>query len=679
MNQNEENEGENFPGDKKYTSPLESPVKFSKSATNSELALTSSTKKKDKDKRENKIAPYNNIERSQNSSLMFPVARVGNSSATSSKKTAESRGLPETSSPQTASATSPYRPSPSPSRIVRQKSPVKKHARSGEYGDNTSPYSESQKSQKQSLLGSPPDPLQYLQSEFIDFGQTMEDLKINAVSPISTETKDLSIGLDPSQNPSTNHDNNQKESSLDPLKTNSGKQFLDSVFRESSTSNFGSNNATISGKESDQFSFNSDSLSSNIKNRNSKKEKTWWKRNKHTVFYSFLVSIILILIGGFIPITILLFNGTKETVDNYFRLLSDDERLKMLNFLINDYGMNNSTKTNSSVVNYHDRVTNMEIIKGSRLAGVNTLAGINPKYKNDPEVVALMSDREIFGTVFYGLGYAPRNAMEPICGVTKRDILLDLSLISRVTTRIRNYGMQCNQSDLILDSIQDLQLNMTLAMGVWIGSNETINNQQMNLMKDMLRKYPRHLFESIFVGNEVLFREEQTSQGLSEYIKDAKDFAVEIGYSDLPIGTSEIGSLVDKTLLKNCDIVGANIHPFFAGGDVKVASKWVFDFVKYQIEPLNEDINTEIIISEIGWPYNGGQYEGSVANPRSFQTFLNDWVCDAYESHYGWYYFEAFDEPWKKIFYEDGNTWETEWGVFSKDRNHKNNILLPNC
>ncbi|CUM45909.1 uncharacterized protein AC631_05716 [Debaryomyces fabryi] len=501
--------------------------------------------------------------------------------------------------------------------------------------------------------------------ELAELNQYIENYKIDAVSPLSNETQTLASPQESPPIPEVIPKGKPpfiKSKLLDPIGRYPDGRFLNTIFQNSAINS--------SKKDKAEPRIQGETNLSNSSSLLNEKDPNWLQKNKHRVTYSSLFLLILLLLSCFIPIIVTLYNGTQHTVHNYFRMLNEDERLRMFKSLIHDYG--NLDESNITRMSRNRS-------KGADLAGYNTLNGINPKYRNDPEIVSLMSDKEFFGTIFYGLGYAPRDAMEPRCGVSKREILLDLSLISKVTTRIRNYGMQCNQSDFILDSIQDLQLNMTLAMGVWIGSNETTNAQQITWMKELLQKYPRELFECIFIGNEVLFREEQTSKSLSEYIEDARSFAQEIGYNDLPIGTSEIGSLIDKTLLKSCDIIGANVHPFFSGGDVETASQWAFDFVKYQIEPLNEGYDTEIIITEVGWPYKGGEYEAAVADPKSFQIFLNDWVCDAYENNYGWYYFEAFDEPWKKIFYEDGNKWETEWGVFTKSRNHKKNILLPNC
>ena len=74
----------------------------------------------------------------------------------------------------------------------------------------------------------------------------------------------------------------------------------------------------------------------------------------------------------------------------------------------------------------------------------------------------------------------------------------------------------------------------------------------MNTMKRIVAKYPNplELINSIYIGNEVLFREDKTRDELIEYIQDAKTFLQSKGIDDIPVGTSEIGSLVDLPLCK---------------------------------------------------------------------------------------------------------------------------------
>lgn len=404
-----------------------------------------------------------------------------------------------------------------------------------------------------------------------------------------------------------------------------------------------------------------------------------------------IVVFITILIGGLIPSIYFSVHGSSFAVKNYLGSLTARNRQILLHDLVSKYSpllaeapgpdlITNHTGLPVVTTKHWDRMQNRAKEVGAKLAGFNTFDGINPAFKHDKKIEELMSINKN-GTIFYGIAYSPRNALEPACGLTKQDIVYDLALLSTVTTRIRTYGMQCNQASMILDTIQEMRLNMTVSVGVWIGSTDTINLQQLRVMEEVVSKYPGHLFESIFIGNEVLFREDKTTNELVSYIHQTKAMLLRLNKGFIPVGTSEIGSLINTKLLDSCDIIGANIHPFFGGGDVKYATNWIYDFLKYQISPLytNETNQATVVITEVGWPYKGGQFLSAKADTASFQAFMNTYICEAYKHDYGWYYFEGFDEPWKSIFYENGNKWETEWGVFNHDRSLKPETWLPQC
>ena len=48
------------------------------------------------------------------------------------------------------------------------------------------------------------------------------------------------------------------------------------------------------------------------------------------------------------------------------------------------------------------------------------------------------------------------------CGDTIQGVVKDIQLISQLTTRIRLYGADCNQSALVLDAIQRTQTNLSV-------------------------------------------------------------------------------------------------------------------------------------------------------------------------------------------------------------------------
>lgn len=312
---------------------------------------------------------------------------------------------------------------------------------------------------------------------------------------------------------------------------------------------------------------------------------------------------------------------------------------------------------------------------------VNNFENINPKYQNDVEVKTMMTEDNL-KFMFSGVSYAPENVIEPQCGAKLRDVILDIARLSKITGTVKTYGTQCNQADLILQAIDDLKVNMTLALGVWIGNDENTNQQQIADMRSALSKYPREYFHSIFIGNEVIYRNDRTIEQLLSYVKETKEYLKSLNITNLPVGTSEIGSKITSIMFDDCDFVGANIHPFFGGVDAQFGTRWALDYYYSQLVPLKpaNKPNSKLIISEIGWPYQGGEFIRSIAGSWEYQQFLNDWLCTTpAEILNDAFFFEAFNEPWKKIWWDSNRTWETEWGFFDSNRSMKKHVYMPDC
>ncbi|KAG7877461.1 hypothetical protein KL938_004217 [Ogataea parapolymorpha] len=367
----------------------------------------------------------------------------------------------------------------------------------------------------------------------------------------------------------------------------------------------------------------------------------------------------------------------REQVAQYFQALNERERYPEITSIFNDFNLSSGKVLDSFSLLNNTPQNNNTLFNNSM---INSFRGISSKYQGDYEIRALMEDDRLKQS-FYGLSYAPRGVIEPMCQVTERDVLLDVALLSRVTTRVRTYGTQCRQAELILKAFQELDLNMTIALGVWIGEDDHSNWKQMNEMKWLLSNFPKRYFNSIIIGNEVLFREDKTVRELISYVEEARTYAKSIGYGDIPIGTSELGSQVKREMVETCDFIGANIHPFFGGEAVKAGVQWTIDFLEQQVLPYVHNIRPEVqvVVTEVGWPTGGGQYMASVAGKKEVHQFLESWACSPKTQEFAWYYFEAFDEPWKKIWHEEGSKWETQWGFFTHDRKLKEGLQLPEC
>ncbi|GAA5926995.1 uncharacterized protein JCM15063_000427 [Sporobolomyces koalae] len=290
--------------------------------------------------------------------------------------------------------------------------------------------------------------------------------------------------------------------------------------------------------------------------------------------------------------------------------------------------------------------------------------------------------------VFYGMAYTPFNALEPWCGATLNNVTEDMQLLSQLTTRIRTYGSACNQSELVLQAIQDTKVNMTVWLGAYIGDNTTVNAQQQDWIVDALDKYGVDHVGGITIGNEYVLNAvspADTTTRISYLTDQMSAFRTRIaakGYSKtIPVGVADAGSVFTTTFASGADYIMANVHPWFGGVPIEQAAGWTWDFFEQNDVTVAQAAANKptAYIAETGWPTasmtpENATYEGAVAGVSQLQTFLDTYVCQANQNGSYYFYFEPFDEPWKEQF---GGV-EPYWGAFDHNRRLKD-ITFPDC
>jgi exo-beta-1,3-glucanase (GH17 family) len=308
---------------------------------------------------------------------------------------------------------------------------------------------------------------------------------------------------------------------------------------------------------------------------------------------------------------------------------------------------------------------------------------------NSAEIQALMNNKNLH-KVFPGMDYTPINTQYPDCLVnppSQNNVTRDLAVLSQLTNVVRLYGTDCNQTEMLLHSIDRLGLKgqVKVWLGVWQDNNATTNARQLAQMYKILDTYGTDQFLGVIVGNEILFNQYMTETALEAVLTGVRaNFTAK--NINLPIATSDLGDKWTSTLANAVDYVMANVHPFFAGVEVGTAAAWTMNFFQTHDTMFKTD-STKSIISETGWPSAGGTdcggattcTTGSVAGTSEMNTFMNDWVCQALANGTNYFWFEAFDEPWKIRYDEPGKEWEDKWGLMDINRNLKNGVVIPDC
>ncbi|KAF8639639.1 hypothetical protein AX17_000904 [Amanita inopinata Kibby_2008] len=323
-------------------------------------------------------------------------------------------------------------------------------------------------------------------------------------------------------------------------------------------------------------------------------------------------------------------------------------------------------------------------------------SGNSPKQTNPNDPSTFVKDDRLHKS-FYGIAYTPENSLYPNCGNSLETVITDIQLLSQLTSRIRLYGADCNQTALVLEAIKQTKVDMQIFAGNYVLPSEDAGYQrQRDALKEAIQTYGTDHIGGITVGNEFMLNYltahqskdpngpigQQGASLLLNYINDTRSMLSEMGAGSIPIGTSDAGSFFSTAVLSNVNYGMSNVHAWFANTTVNDAASWVFNFFdQTNVQPAAALPNKpKMYIAETGWPSkssdqgnaNNGASDASVPN---LQKFLDTFVCQANQNNVPYFYFEFFDEKWKDIQFGGVEGW---WGLFSGDRTLKD-LTIPNC
>ncbi|EPQ30555.1 uncharacterized protein PFL1_02080 [Pseudozyma flocculosa PF-1] len=308
--------------------------------------------------------------------------------------------------------------------------------------------------------------------------------------------------------------------------------------------------------------------------------------------------------------------------------------------------------------------------------------------KSDPNDPSKFDKDPRLHQSLYGLCYTPLNSQLPSCGDTLEQVIEDVQIMSQLTKRIRTYGADCDVPALVLEAIAKTKVDMEVFLAVWVDDNAVTYKRQVDSLTAALKQHGADHVAGVIVGNEVLLNGGSVSDLVSK-MSDMRTTLAGLGLSKTPpVGTSDAGSMMTAALGEGSDFVFSNTHPWFGGTLVSDAAGWTWSYTHNQ-EPstvLSAPNKPTVYVGEVGWPTGANEtrletYEGAVAGVPQLQTFLDTFVCESNTNITAgtgqpYFYFEAFDEPWKDA--QFGGV-EAHWGLFTKDKKLKDGITIPTC
>jgi exo-beta-1,3-glucanase (GH17 family)/cellulose synthase/poly-beta-1,6-N-acetylglucosamine synthase-like glycosyltransferase len=234
-------------------------------------------------------------------------------------------------------------------------------------------------------------------------------------------------------------------------------------------------------------------------------------------------------------------------------------------------------------------------------------------------------------------------------------IRADLKAIAPYARTVRTYS-STGGTELVPELAKEFGLRVSV--GAWIDKNTARNEREMRSVIDLARK--NRNIDSVVVGNETIFRGEQTVDELIAKIHRVKR------ETSIPVTTGEIWhAWIDHPeLVSAVDFIAAHVLPYWEGiseaGAVDQAIR-VYDMLR-QAYP-----GKRIVIAEFGWPSAGYNRRAANPDPLIQARVLRNFVSRAEALGIDYNIIEAYDQPWKT--FEGGVG--PYWGIFNTAREPK--------
>ena len=238
----------------------------------------------------------------------------------------------------------------------------------------------------------------------------------------------------------------------------------------------------------------------------------------------------------------------------------------------------------------------------------------------------------------YGVNFGPYVTGNPnVDMVTYAEAGKLLNLLKPRTEWVRTYTCgNVKDRDTSLAAMAKAR-GFQVAAGCWLSNDTAANRREINALKIAIN---RKQVDLAVVGSETLYRPNGlTEAALIAYLREVKQLGVPTTTGDT---WNELVS--HPNVVNECSVVFANIFPYWE----KVRCQDAMRALHGHYLALKQAFpGKEILISEAGWPSAGGDW--GPAHPSNYLAayyFLN-FVSWARAENVKYFYFEAFDEPWK--------------------------------
>lgn len=287
---------------------------------------------------------------------------------------------------------------------------------------------------------------------------------------------------------------------------------------------------------------------------------------------------------------------------------------------------------------------------GKRIRRSLALAGVQTASKSEAQLVDMFHD--ILKTGMHGLCFSLyQDGQKPGDVIGEEQIRRRIEKIKPHTEWVRSFS--CIEGNELIPKIAK-EYGLKTLVGAWLGDDFDKNEQEIS---GLIKLAQEGLVDVAAVGNEVMYRKEMSEEELIGYINSVKQAipTIPVGYVDAYYEFSHRPKITEA-----CDVILTNCYPFWEGCHIDYA--FVYMKQMYQ-QALDAAKGKRVIITETGWPSEGGGFEASRAGKTNFLKYFIDAQIWSDEEDIEMFYFSSFDESWKTG--DEGDV-GAFWGLWDK-------------
>lgn len=193
-------------------------------------------------------------------------------------------------------------------------------------------------------------------------------------------------------------------------------------------------------------------------------------------------------------------------------------------------------------------------------------------------------------------------------------------------------------------------------VGAWLSDDKDDNEKEI---EGLIALAKAGYVDVAAVGNEVLYRNDLSLEELLGYIKRVKEALAGL---DIPVGYVDAYYEFSRhpELVENSDVILANLYPYWEGCPIAYALGHMQAMYGQVVDAAQ---GKPIIVTETGWPSEGGSLKGAEAGREAAMKYFIDAINWTKENEIPIFYFSSFDESWKTGGEGDVGAF---WGLWDK-------------